>query len=525
MIMKELNYVSDKDSLQCKTAEHIFPELKESKESEDEKIRKHLITLFKDEYGENSSARFAGIKVKDIIAWFEEQSDKDKLIKELGEYKVKYTQEVLNGYLNISNKDSERLRKTTIDFLKEFADKGYENAIECIDWLEKQGESELSEDLGEYIVELSKQFPEVSFAKLSRIAVRVKNWFEKQGEQKPTDNAEPKFKVGAWITIDKPCQIISINDNGNYIVQYCDDEKTHELSKNFCESHFHIWSIKDAKDGDVLINTSAKYPFIFKQLKPSDIKTDIKNPLTVLGHCGIGGAGFTKSEGWGDTANCTYYPAAKEQRDLLFRKMYEAGYTFDFEKKELKKIEQKPAKWHREDEQNLNACLGYIPDEFLRRWLTDIIHVKYDKSVELPKGEDYGIDGLYAAVDILKKTLGKVDGYQSDDGILEHKCAISAVKKLYEQNPWSEEDEKNYDISLKILCASNKSEKLINNLYDWFKSLKDRVQPHNTWKPSKEQMNTLDQWLKDNQYKGDARYCYPIINSLYQDLKKLMKIN
>lgn len=45
--------------------------------------------------------------------------------------------------------------------------------------------------------------------------------------------------------------------------------------------------------------------------------------------------------------------------------------------------------------------------------------------VELPKGEDYGIDGLYAAIDILKKTLGKVDGYQTDDGILEHKCAIS----------------------------------------------------------------------------------------------------
>ena len=38
---------------------------------------------------------------------------------------------------------------------------------------------------------------------------------------------------------------------------------------------------------------------------------------------------------------------------------------------------------------------------------------------------------------------------------------------------------------------------------------------------SDEQMNTLEQWLKDNQYKGDARYCYPIFESLYQDLKKL----
>ena len=35
-----------------------------------------------------------------------------------------------------------------------------------------------SDEFGEYINELSKQFPEVSFAKLSRIAVRVKNWLE-----------------------------------------------------------------------------------------------------------------------------------------------------------------------------------------------------------------------------------------------------------------------------------------------------------------------------------------------------------
>ena len=66
---------------------------------------------------------------------------KDKLIQELGEYKVKYTQEVLEKYINsMSNKDDERLRKTAIDFLKDFAEQGYENAVECIDWLEKQGE-------------------------------------------------------------------------------------------------------------------------------------------------------------------------------------------------------------------------------------------------------------------------------------------------------------------------------------------------------------------------------------------------
>ena len=40
----------------------------------------------------------------------------------------------------MNNKDDERLRNATIAFLKEFADKGYENAVECIAWLEKQSE-------------------------------------------------------------------------------------------------------------------------------------------------------------------------------------------------------------------------------------------------------------------------------------------------------------------------------------------------------------------------------------------------
>ena len=65
----------------------------------------------------------------------------------------------------------------------------------------------------------------------------------------------------------------------------------------------------------------------------------------------------------------------------------------------------------------------------------DVWEIVQQKPAELPKSEDYGIDGLYAALDILQKTLGKVEGYQTDDGIIEHKCAISAVKELYEQKP------------------------------------------------------------------------------------------
>ena len=120
------------------------------------------------------------------------------------------------------------------------------------------------------------------------------------------------------------------------------------------------------------------------------------------------------------------------------------------------------------------------------------IEKQEQKPTELAKGEDYGIDGLYAAIDILQQTLGKVDGYQSDDGILEHKCAISAVKKLYEQKPaaWSEEDEEMIrSIFLGIEAYSpsiiygNGKEKVLN----WLKSLR----PQNTWKPSDEQLKKL----------------------------------
>jgi hypothetical protein len=165
-------------------------------------------------------------------------------------------------------------------------------------------------------------------------------------------------------------------------------------------------------------------------------------------------------------------PATKEQRNLLFQKMKEAGYEWDVERKELKKI---------------------VDEEY--------------------NGEDYGIDSLFHAQRILEKTLGSVDGYQTDDGILSHKCAITAVKKLYEQKPWSEEDEKMYRGLHNLIystpyCDSRKE------LSDWFESLKNRY----TWKPSDEQMLALDSTL---QYSQVSHNSYENLNSLYNDLKKL----
>jgi len=129
-------------------------------------------------------------------------------------------------------------------------------------------------------------------------------------------------------------------------------------------------------------------------------------------------------------------PASRERRELLFQRMKEAGYEFDFEKKELKKIDN-----------------------------------------EEIDGEDYGIDGLWHAQRILEETFGNVDGYQTDDGILEHKAAITAVKKLYGQKPaWSEEDK--VKINRIVACLENlnvaDNDILLKDI-NWLKSLKDRV--------------------------------------------------
>lgn len=52
---------------------------------------------------------------------------------------------------------------------------------------QKAKDKSVTKDLGEYINELSKQFPEVSFAKLSRIAVRVAKWQKEQMMAKAID--------------------------------------------------------------------------------------------------------------------------------------------------------------------------------------------------------------------------------------------------------------------------------------------------------------------------------------------------
>ena len=79
--------------------DYLIPELKESEdENADEKVRKALIKLVTN-YASMDLFIEYDIHLDEALSWLEKQRDKDKLIKELGEYKVKYTQEVLSQHL------------------------------------------------------------------------------------------------------------------------------------------------------------------------------------------------------------------------------------------------------------------------------------------------------------------------------------------------------------------------------------------------------------------------------------------
>ena len=69
-------------------------------------------------------------------------------------------------------------------------------------------EEPVSEDLGEYINELSKQFQEVSFAKLSRIAVRVAKWQKEQFEKNRLAHCDAQTEEEAEIELDFVMSII-----------------------------------------------------------------------------------------------------------------------------------------------------------------------------------------------------------------------------------------------------------------------------------------------------------------------------
>ena len=164
-----------------------------------------------------------------------------------------------------------------------------------------------------------------------------------------TPRVEPKFKVGDWIVrgegfVYEPSLITEIRDY--YICELPNGERV-TYTLNDVHKNFHLWTIADAKDGDVLAKNwhedddSWEKIVIFKKYHANGVKGLYNRPC-------VEGYGNTFKNGklafieavpyYSKTWTDELHPVTKEQRGRLFQKMKEAGYQWDYDKKELKKI-------------------------------------------------------------------------------------------------------------------------------------------------------------------------------------------
>ena len=325
--------------------------------------------------------------------------------------------------------------------------------------LKEEEDERIRKAIVKIISDIDGGFP---FEKHGIIKKKALAWLKKQGEKNPTDKVEPKFKVGDWITNGyytwrvtdiKPLDYILQSPNGDVV----DD------SISYVDENLYLWTIQDAKDGDVL--ASNRSIFIFNQEyiagKPE-------------AHCGIMNDLFIeKTEGCWTNEKC--YPATKEQCDLLFQKMKDAGYEWDSEKKELRKIEQQSSDKAEPTEHNYITA---NPEFF--QWIYDRLKYVYNENPNV----DYMLS--------LKKRIEDM------------------------QKPaWSEEDKHCIELLLPIIDSSSLIPKNRKKCKNFLKSLKP-----NHWKPSKEQMSMLLAVLNDpNNITSESVYI--ALKLLYDDLKKL----
>ena len=179
-------------------------------------------------------------------------------------------------------------------------------------WLEKQGKQE---PYGK-----RKECEDCQF----NYAGECKGYCQmKRDEQKPVDNVKPKFNEGDWICNDMCIVRIESIKNGMYYFYEGDG-----LSIAFVDKHYHLWTIRDAKDGDVLISSN-KQPFVYNGNYTS-VRLGAYFGLTTTG-----GLLICDSHGNNWTDLTGVQPATEEERNALFKKLHDSDYKWDGEKKEL----------------------------------------------------------------------------------------------------------------------------------------------------------------------------------------------
>ncbi len=335
------------------------------------------------------------------------------------------------------------------------------------------------------------------------------DWLEKQGGQKSVDKVEPKFHEGEWVigraTENEPRQIAEITEEG-YKTTYGG-----WIGFSF-EEDIRLWTIQDAKDGDVL--TDGDMFVIFK--------SNNHDPMTQHGCMFVYCSMMKNNSGWHEFwyesggLNPTYYlPATKEQRDLLFQKMREAGYEWDAEKKELKKIEDEIGIPFGARGSELQESICYIPKGFYAKIDDDKVVIKKGEN---PVWSEEDKNAIKVLKNIIKKSE-IIDSIIYTDSLKEK--LYNWLESLMPQNNITDEElaqaKKNaYNDALDKI-EYHSGEPTFDDGWSaaiWY--LKKRnTMPQSQWKPSDEQMGVIEAVINNRSFQ--RRH----LDSLYEQLKKL----
>ena len=330
--------------------EEIFPELKENK---DERIKKAIIEFFE---SEDDNTTYSLVRKKDIIAWLEKQGKEEYALKSFKDEDVRkfmqYIEKQAKAYeFNLPNRsyDIYAFAKDLLVWLENQSEKAPSQTNERT-WLYLVSDVLTWKDgIGQYLDDPRVQ----EFAKrlCSEYAQKLYNPSNiGKNEQKSANKIEPKFKVGDWVifTTSGNCgNLYQVEKKENYEYTL---RNTHGGS--FCvsfsnEELIRKWTIQDARDGDVLAlswledkNLWEKI-IIFKKYHSEGVK-GLCSMSCVEGYGNTfknGKMAFTEEVPYhSKTWTCNLHPATKEQRDLLFQKIKEAGYKWNTETKTLEKL-------------------------------------------------------------------------------------------------------------------------------------------------------------------------------------------
>jgi len=145
---------------------------------------------------------------------------------------------------------------------------------------------------------------------------------------------EERFKAGEWIVYTG--RLLRGSGTDGYVMQIEsveDGRYSFTDGSTLCfdsEKDMRLWTIQDAKPGDVLCYTNGEWVFIYKS----------KDDTVIKYYALLSERGLSVNDAACIVLECCVTPATKAQRDLLFKRMQESGYRWNEETLKLEKTEE-----------------------------------------------------------------------------------------------------------------------------------------------------------------------------------------